>query len=73
MANLKEKFGKKIKKLRAEKGITQEELAQKVGISVDFLSLIERGKNAPSFENLEKIAKALSVEPKELFSFKKNV
>lgn len=68
MTELKKKFGEKIKKMRAEKGITQEQLADKAGISIDFLSLIERGRNAPSFKSLEKIAKALSVPAKELFS-----
>lgn len=71
MESFKKTFGEKIKQLRAEKGITQEKLASKAGVSVDFLSLIERGKNAPSFKNIEKIAKAFGVEIKELFSFKK--
>lgn len=69
MTNLETKFGGKIKKLRKEKGITQEHLAYKAGISVDFLSLIERGKSAPSFKNLEKIAKALEANVRELFNF----
>lgn len=71
MTKLKEKFGDKIKKLRVEKGITQEVLADKAGISVDFLSLIERGRNAPSFENLEKLAEAFGVPVKDLFDFPK--
>jgi transcriptional regulator with XRE-family HTH domain len=36
---------------------------------VDFLSLIERGKNAPSFETLDKIAKRLRISVAELFTF----
>jgi len=40
-----------------------------VGISVDFLSLIERGVNAPSFETIEQIAKKLRVPVKALFDF----
>ena len=73
MTNLKRKFGEKIKKLRVEKGVTQEQLADEAGISVDFLSLIERGRNAPSFKNLEKIARALKVSVKDLFEFDFNV
>jgi transcriptional regulator with XRE-family HTH domain len=38
-----------------------------LGISVDFLSLIERGVNAPSFETLEKIAKRLRMPVSALF------
>jgi transcriptional regulator with XRE-family HTH domain len=38
---------------------------------VDFLSLIERGRNAPSFETLEKMAKRLRISVADLFSFHK--
>ena len=72
MTNLKTEFGKKIKRIRKEKGITQEELAFRAGISVDFLSLIERGKNAPSFENLEKLADAFGAPVRDLFDFPKS-
>jgi transcriptional regulator with XRE-family HTH domain len=50
--------------------MTQEEFAEFVGISVDFLSLIERGKNAPSFEVIEKIAAQLRVPVHALFTFR---
>lgn len=49
---IKNKVGNKIKSLRMSKGLTQEKLAEKAVISVDFLSLIERGRNAPSFDSL---------------------
>jgi transcriptional regulator with XRE-family HTH domain len=42
-----------------------------VGISVDFLRLIERGINAPSFEVLEVMAKALDLPARELFDFRR--
>lgn len=41
--------------------MTQEEFAEAAGISVDFLSLVERGVNAPSFETLEEFARVLKV------------
>ena len=69
MPTLRVQFGKKVRSLRRRAGLTQEELADKVEISVDFLSLVERGINAPSFENIEKLASALGVEPRELFDF----
>ncbi len=69
MDDLRHKFGKRLKNLRRKAGYTQEQLAEKVDISVDFISLIERGINAPSFDNLEKIALALDVSVKELFNF----
>jgi transcriptional regulator with XRE-family HTH domain len=49
--------------------MTQERFAETLDISVDFLSLIERGKNAPSFETLDKIAKHLRVPVATLFTF----
>lgn len=55
-----------IKKIRQEKGYTQKELADKVGISGAFMSLIEKGINKPSEENLQKIANALNVSVNEL-------
>lgn len=55
--------------VRLQRRMTQERFAEMLGISVDFLSLIERGRNAPSFENLERIAKRLRVSVADLFSF----
>jgi transcriptional regulator with XRE-family HTH domain len=49
--------------------MTQERFAEALDISVDFLSLIERGTNAPSFETLEKISRRLKVPVAELFIF----
>jgi transcriptional regulator with XRE-family HTH domain len=63
------KFGKKLSSLRAQKGITQEDLAEAAGLSVDFLSLIERGRRAPSFKTLEQLSSALSINVKDLFDF----
>jgi len=49
--------------------MSQEEFAELLEISVDFLSLIERGINAPSFENLEVFATQLGIPASELFTF----
>jgi transcriptional regulator with XRE-family HTH domain len=51
--------------MRNERGLTQEQLAERAGISIDFLSLIERGKSSPSFENLDELADALKVSVAE--------
>ena len=71
MATLKQKFGKRLRDIRAQRQMTQEQFAETLDLSVDFLSLIERGRNAPSFETLEKIAKRLRVSVADLFSFHK--
>lgn len=57
---------KKIRKYRQEAGLTQEELADKAGISRAYMGYIEQGRNVPSLEVLEKIARMLKVKPSEL-------
>lgn len=52
--------------------MTQERFAESLDISVDFLSLMERGVSAPSFETLERMAKRLRVPVAELFRFDRN-
>ena len=49
--------------------MSQEDFAELLEISVDFLSLIERGINAPSFENIEVFAIQLRIPVHELFLF----
>jgi transcriptional regulator with XRE-family HTH domain len=66
---LKKQFGKRVQQLRQARKITQEELAEKVGVSIESISNIERGIHGPSFDNLEKIILALQVPAKTLFEF----
>ena len=66
---LQRKLGQRIASLRKAKKLTQERLAEALGYSVEFISLVERGVNAPSVAGLEKFAKILKVEVKELFTF----
>lgn len=70
---LRDQFGNRIRVLRGRLALTQEQLAERAGISVDFLSLIERGKNSPSFENLDGLAAALGVTVAQLFAFEGNL
>jgi transcriptional regulator with XRE-family HTH domain len=49
--------------------MSQEDFAELLEISVDFLSLIERGINAPSFENLDVFSTRLGIPVSELFTF----
>jgi len=71
MPNLRQKFGARLRSIRKERSLTQEQFAELIGISVDFLSLMERGINAPSFEVLERMSKALRVPVMALFDFRK--
>ena len=66
---LKQDLGQRIQKLRKDKKITQEQLAEMVGIDPKNISRIEKGNNYPTAENLTSIAKALHVDIYELFLF----
>lgn len=66
---LQRQLGQRIAALRKARKLTQEQLAEALGCSVEFISLVERGVNAPSVAGLEKFAKVLKVEVKELFTF----
>jgi len=66
---IKKRLGQRIAELRKSKGFTQEQFAEKTDYSVEFISFVERGINAPSIEGCERIAKALCVPLKDLFDF----
>jgi transcriptional regulator with XRE-family HTH domain len=66
---LQKQLGRRIAALRRARELTQEQLAEAVGRSVDFISLVERGVNAPSVAGLAVFAKVLKVEVRELFTF----
>ncbi len=70
-SSLRQQFGIRLKAIRLDRKLTQEQFAELVGISVDFLSLIERGINAPSFAVLERIAGRLRLPVRELFDFRR--
>lgn len=69
MSQLKKQFGRRVQYLRNEAGMTQEDLAAEIGVTVESISNIERGIHGPSFDKLEKITRALNVEIRDLFSF----
>jgi transcriptional regulator with XRE-family HTH domain len=66
---LQKKLGQRIAELRKDRQLTQVQLAKAVGCSVEFISLVERGVNAPSVARLEDFAKALTVGVVDLFTF----
>lgn len=65
---IKEEFGEKIKRMRQNRGLTQEQLAEAVDISQRALSAIERGENFVTSETIDKLLKALNTTSEELFS-----
>jgi len=62
-SKLAETFGERVKNRRTVLGLTQADLAEKIGIHRPDLSDIENGKHSPTLETVEKIAKALGVPP----------
>lgn len=60
-------IGQRIKTIRTKKGLTQEQVAEMVGISQKHLSRIEKGYHKPRFDMIIKIAEALNV-PTDAFA-----
>lgn len=65
--DIRARFGKKVRAMRAAAGLSQDELADRADIHRTFMSGIERGKRAPTIVVVEKIAIALNVSPGTLF------
>jgi len=65
--NLQSKIGKNIKKIRQEKGISQDRLSKLADLSLNTVVTVESGANPnPTIETLTRIAKALEVGVNEL-------
>jgi transcriptional regulator with XRE-family HTH domain len=60
------RFAGNVRRLRSRKRLSQKTLADKVGISVSYVSMLERGQRSPPLETVEKVAKALGVKPAQL-------
>lgn len=67
--NLKKSFGKNLQKYRKYRGLTQEKLAELIGVDVTSISSIETGKYFPSADNLSKLVSVLDIKFSDLFEF----
>ena len=67
MTKVRKSFSRNLKKFRLDKGYTQEQFAEKLGIGVRYIQQLE-GKNTPNvkIDTLELLAKELKVKPFEL-------
>lgn len=67
---INQQLGEKIARERKRKGLTQEELASQIGVQTATVSNIERGETDTSVYTVFKIAQALRMHIKELFTFR---
>lgn len=67
MSNINKEVGFRIREVRQERGLSQEKLAALADLHRAYIGQIERGEKNIGLKNLEKIAKALGVNVKDLF------
>jgi transcriptional regulator with XRE-family HTH domain len=65
--SLRRIVARNLKRLRKERELSQEELADLAGLNRNYIGMIERQENAATVDTLEELAKALEVEPARLF------
>lgn len=65
--NIRNNIGSRMRDIRTKRGFTQEGLAEKVGLSTNFIGSIERGEANASFQTLEAIAKTLDSDLRQFF------
>lgn len=68
MASLADRFSSNLRSERLRRRLSQETLAAKAGLSVSYISMLERGQRAPPLDTLEALARALAVSPTSLLS-----
>ncbi|WP_284640770.1 helix-turn-helix domain-containing protein [Paenibacillus silviterrae] len=71
--NILKFVGARIRDLRKEKGLSQEQLGEKAGFHFSYIGGIERAEKNISLLNLSKITEALDVQIHELFNYSKNI
>lgn len=64
--NLKN-FGSRIQELRKKNNLTQSELAEKIGLSTNFIGMVERGERNTSVDKIFKLAKAFNISLAQFF------
>lgn len=69
MSDTRAEFGKRLRKLRTDRGLTQEQLADKAGLHFTYVGQVERGIRNPSLINIKKLARALKVSAGQLLPF----
>ncbi len=66
LMDIRQRLGKNVAGFRRERALTQEEVAHRAAVNQTYLSDIERGKRNPSLLVLDRIARALALDPVDL-------
>lgn len=69
MAEITKLIGDRLKVIRKSRGLTQEKLAELVGLEPQSISYMESGRFAPSPDTLQKLSEALNAKPYEFYYF----
>jgi transcriptional regulator with XRE-family HTH domain len=64
--DLLQRFAANVRRLRAKRNLSQKALAERSGVSVSYVSMLERAQRSPPLETIEKLARALGVPPSTL-------
>lgn len=72
-ADLKKKFGKKLREIRKEKGLTQEQIAERANMSIQSVSGFETGATFPNYPNFINILKILNIPALRLFLYNEDI
>ena len=68
-AELTTRLGSRVRDLRKQAGLTQAQLADRVDVSHEFMSRLERGQKTPSLDTTDRIARSLGLSIRDLFDF----
>ena len=66
MADIRERFGARLREVRLDSALSQEELAARAGLHRTFISMVERGHRNVTIATVEKLARALKCRMAEL-------
>lgn len=66
------KFGKRVRELRTERSLTQQQLADISGLHKNYIGMVERGERNPSLLNIDVLAKSLEMDISDLMRISSN-
>lgn len=69
MAELVQRLGERLRKLRKQKGLSQEQLGELAGLHTNYIGQIERGEKNLTIQTLERVVSALQVSLEEVFRY----